>query len=313
MFVTDGACFVTSGSQNPTLAIMAITARACAYAVDEFRRGHSGERRCCTTSFSCDRTQPVNEPLGVGIIGTGAATQAIHVPVLARLRDRLRVTHIVGTDKRHVAAVAARAGARGGTSVEELLKDPAVDLVAVCGPNHLHAAQAAAACAAGKRGVLVEKPMALSRDEAAMVAGASARHGVPLVVGAMHSWDQAWRAASQAWLEAGGETRLIRSAIHLPVNDVILEQATDPTGCLGGGCPTASSPSWGPPSAFFGRPTSPRERRASRADHPRLRSACHPADPRHRSRPRDRRVRATHVPPLGVRRSRTTRTRRQSP
>lgn len=171
----------------------------------------------------------MNEPLGVGIIGTGAATQAIHVPVLARLRDRLRVTHIVGTDKRHVAAVAARAGARGGTSVEELLKDPAVDLVAVCGPNHLHAAQAAAACAAGKRGVLVEKPMALSRDEAAMVAGASARHGVPLVVGAMHSWDQAWRAASQAWLEAGGETRLIRSAIHLPVNDVILEQVTDPT------------------------------------------------------------------------------------
>jgi choline dehydrogenase-like flavoprotein len=42
VFVTDGACFVTSGSQNPTLAIMAITARACAYAVDEFRRGAFG-------------------------------------------------------------------------------------------------------------------------------------------------------------------------------------------------------------------------------------------------------------------------------
>jgi hypothetical protein len=70
--------------------------------------------------------------------------------------------------------------------------------------------------------------MALSREEAAMVADASARHDVPVVVGAMHSWDEAWRAASGAWLEAGAETRLIRSAIHVPVNDVILEQATDP-------------------------------------------------------------------------------------
>jgi choline dehydrogenase-like flavoprotein len=39
LFVTDGACFVTSGSQNTTLTIMAITARACDYAVDELRRG----------------------------------------------------------------------------------------------------------------------------------------------------------------------------------------------------------------------------------------------------------------------------------
>ncbi len=40
VFVTDGACWVSSGWQNPTLTEMAITARACAYAVGELRRGN---------------------------------------------------------------------------------------------------------------------------------------------------------------------------------------------------------------------------------------------------------------------------------
>ncbi len=39
VFVTDGACWVSSGWQNPTLTEMAITARACAIAVDALRRG----------------------------------------------------------------------------------------------------------------------------------------------------------------------------------------------------------------------------------------------------------------------------------
>ena len=38
LFVTDGACWPTSGWQNPTLTEMAVTARACAHAVAELRR-----------------------------------------------------------------------------------------------------------------------------------------------------------------------------------------------------------------------------------------------------------------------------------
>lgn len=40
VFVTDGACWVSSGWQNPTLTEMAITARACAHAVEELKRGN---------------------------------------------------------------------------------------------------------------------------------------------------------------------------------------------------------------------------------------------------------------------------------
>ena len=40
VFVTDGACFVSQGCQNPTLTMMAITARACDYLAEEFKRGN---------------------------------------------------------------------------------------------------------------------------------------------------------------------------------------------------------------------------------------------------------------------------------
>ncbi|MCI0338703.1 MAG: GMC family oxidoreductase, partial [Acidobacteria bacterium] len=40
VFVTDGACFVSQGCQNPTLTMMAITARACDYIADEFKRSN---------------------------------------------------------------------------------------------------------------------------------------------------------------------------------------------------------------------------------------------------------------------------------
>ncbi|HYJ47881.1 MAG TPA: GMC family oxidoreductase, partial [Pyrinomonadaceae bacterium] len=39
LFVTDGACYASSGNQNPTLTMMAITARACDYIAEEYRAG----------------------------------------------------------------------------------------------------------------------------------------------------------------------------------------------------------------------------------------------------------------------------------
>ena len=40
IFVTDGACFVTQGCYEPTLTIMAISARAAEYIADEYKRGN---------------------------------------------------------------------------------------------------------------------------------------------------------------------------------------------------------------------------------------------------------------------------------
>ena len=38
LFVTDGACMTSSGNQNPSITYMALTARACEYAVGELKR-----------------------------------------------------------------------------------------------------------------------------------------------------------------------------------------------------------------------------------------------------------------------------------
>jgi len=40
VFVTDGACMTSTGSQNPTLTFMAITARAANYALEELKKGN---------------------------------------------------------------------------------------------------------------------------------------------------------------------------------------------------------------------------------------------------------------------------------
>ncbi len=40
LFVTDGSCFVSSGCQNPTLTMMALTVRACDYIVNQQKKGN---------------------------------------------------------------------------------------------------------------------------------------------------------------------------------------------------------------------------------------------------------------------------------
>jgi choline dehydrogenase-like flavoprotein len=40
VFVTDGACMTSTGSQSPSILYMAFTARAVAHAVEEMKRGN---------------------------------------------------------------------------------------------------------------------------------------------------------------------------------------------------------------------------------------------------------------------------------
>lgn len=40
VFITDGSCMTSSGCQNPSLTYMALTARACRYAVEELKKGN---------------------------------------------------------------------------------------------------------------------------------------------------------------------------------------------------------------------------------------------------------------------------------
>jgi choline dehydrogenase-like flavoprotein len=40
VFITDGSCMTSSACQNPSLTYMALTARACDFAVSELKKGN---------------------------------------------------------------------------------------------------------------------------------------------------------------------------------------------------------------------------------------------------------------------------------
>lgn len=97
--------------------------------------------------------------IGSGFIGT------VHVEALRRLG--VTVHGILGSAPERASARAARLGVpRAYRSLDELLADPAVEVVHVTSPNHLHHPQVAAILAAGRH-VVCEKPLAVTSDQSA--------------------------------------------------------------------------------------------------------------------------------------------------
>jgi predicted dehydrogenase len=83
--------------------------------------------------------------------------------------------------KRVAQAVDDFPGIRTYTSVDDLLKDPEVDLCVVILPHNLHASVAIQCAEAGKH-VIVEKPMCISVAEADAMIAAAEKSGVMLSI-----------------------------------------------------------------------------------------------------------------------------------
>lgn len=156
--------------------------------------------------------------LGVGFVGAGPVTQAIHLPALARLEDRFRVVRVMDVDPDIAAAVASRVGADWTTDVARVTDADDIDIVVIGSPHRFHSEQAIAAARAGKRSVLCEKPLAVSVQDADEVRAVFAETGVPLIIGAMHLFDPAWQAASMVWGDLPTTAHTIRNSIVLPPN-----------------------------------------------------------------------------------------------
>ena len=164
---------------------------------------------------------------GVGIVGAGSVTQAIHLPILVTLHEQFVVRHIMDIDEPLARAIAARVGARASTDIAAVLDDAAVDVVAICSPPEFHAEQAIAACRAGKRVVFCEKPLVTSVADAHRLASEFRQARVPLIVGTMHAFDPACLAALEEWTRLGDTARHARSLICLPPNHDMISLATD--------------------------------------------------------------------------------------
>jgi predicted dehydrogenase len=119
--------------------------------------------------------------LRVAIVGAGWAgtRQAQAVRELGR---KLTVTALADNDPAHLRATAGELGVSTVyTRYDDVLADADIDAVSICTPHDLHAPISVAAAEAGKH-VLVEKPIAMTIEDATRMIAAAERNGVKLYV-----------------------------------------------------------------------------------------------------------------------------------
>jgi len=122
--------------------------------------------------------------LRIGVIGTGAVSQIVHVPIFSE-REDVHLLALADVDLHKAEALSERFGVPLVLSPDTLIAHDELDAVVICTPNHLHEEMAIAALQAGKH-VFVERPLAISADGVNRVLGAAERSGRLLVVGMPH-------------------------------------------------------------------------------------------------------------------------------
>ncbi|MBP7669326.1 MAG: Gfo/Idh/MocA family oxidoreductase [Candidatus Eisenbacteria bacterium] len=134
--------------------------------------------------------------LGFALIGCGKISRK-HVHALERLPGA-RLLAVYDLDSARAEAVASGIpGARAARTLEEAFAMPGVDAVTVATPSGSHAAVAIAAARAGKH-VVVEKPLALTLDEADEMIAVCDSAGVKLFVVKQNRYNRPVLAARRA-------------------------------------------------------------------------------------------------------------------
>lgn len=117
-----------------------------------------------------------DKPFGWGIMGTGTIAGLFAADLGLLPQARIAAVHSRSLEK--AQGFAARFGeAKPYGDEAAFLADPAIEAVYIATPNHLHAAQALRAIAAGKP-VLIEKPIALASADVEAIAQAASARGV---------------------------------------------------------------------------------------------------------------------------------------
>ena len=126
------------------------------------------------------------DPRRFGLIGTGAISQVVHVPILAERPD-VALTAVADVDLHKAETISRRFDVPLVMETEEVLSDAELDAVVIATPNHLHEELALAALRTGKH-VFVERPLALTGDGAERVVAAAVEAGRTLMVGLPHRY-----------------------------------------------------------------------------------------------------------------------------
>lgn len=125
------------------------------------------------------------EPVRVAVLGTGAISQVVHLPILSE-REDVDVVAVSDRDRPKAEAIAGRFDVpRILDDDDEVFADGEVEAVVICTPNHLHEEQAVAGLESGKH-VLVERPLALTADGVRRIMAAAREAGKAVIVGMSH-------------------------------------------------------------------------------------------------------------------------------
>ena len=107
----------------------------------------------------------------VGIIGVGGIARGAHITGLQKVKEA-KIIAICDIDEKRLNQIGDEAGIpaeKRYLNYEDLIRDPDVEAVEICTPNHLHVPMAVAALKAGKH-VNVEKPVSTDYDSTAPLA-----------------------------------------------------------------------------------------------------------------------------------------------
>lgn len=114
--------------------------------------------------------------LGAGFMGS------VHASSYRALGERVKVKWVASRTIDRAARVAGLVGAEATTDLRQAVSDPEVEAIDVCLPTPLHREAAERAFAAGKH-VFLEKPLALTLEDADAILAAADRAGRTLMVG----------------------------------------------------------------------------------------------------------------------------------
>lgn len=107
------------------------------------------------------------EPIRVGIVGAGAISQIVHLPILVE-RDDVEVVALADRDIHKAEVLSRRYSVPLVMQASEMLDVDELDAVVICTPNDHHEEMAIAVLESAKH-VLVERPIALTSAGAARV------------------------------------------------------------------------------------------------------------------------------------------------
>ncbi|MCA9298096.1 MAG: Gfo/Idh/MocA family oxidoreductase [Phycisphaerales bacterium] len=125
-----------------------------------------------------------SNPVRVGLVGTGAISQVVHVPILSE-REDVEFVALADRDPHKARALADRFGVGRVMDAEAMIVSDELDAVFLCTPNDLHEEMAVGALRSGKH-VFVERPLAPTSEGAARVVQAARDSDRLLAVGMPH-------------------------------------------------------------------------------------------------------------------------------